>query len=100
MWYRVSTRQLKQLGGSGLQRYWPTVLVLVDPTFSWDWSRFKLLRKQAQQRQLKLVVQLIFPGSDIIEEATIQTGNTNLTVDIYVPNYGLAIEYQGSEQPD
>jgi len=101
-WYRVSLSQLLSCGASRtLQRYWPQMLSLIEPKFPWAWEQFNTFSKSTQQKTLVNKMKDIFPGSNVIEEMDITVRGSGdgfpLSVDVYVPEHNLAVEYQGQQ---
>jgi hypothetical protein len=104
-WYRVSSRQwkghklapiIKRHGGL------PAVLKLVYPDHKWQLSSFSVLGKKAMQFKLKSAVAQIFPAARIDEDVhTTQIASwktiRHLEFDIFLPEYNLALEYQGEQ---
>jgi hypothetical protein len=85
-WYRISTEQLKdlegasscgffflityQLGGYLLFKFGSlsNALQYAYPEFDWDLSKFSLRGKKSEQRWLKVNVEELLPGIEIVEE--------------------------------
>jgi len=98
-WYTlgISEATLKK-GGHGLRKYWPHVLRLVAPRFDWDWSRFARTGKASTQRRLAHTIRKLLPWLDVREEFLLGlrcASAQRVSLDIFIPEYNLALEYQG-----
>lgn len=104
-WYRVPSRDWKghslnrivHRTGSLLQ-----VLKLVYPDHSWNPRLFYVFGKKSMQQKLKMKLQELLPGYDVLEDvhtSSIATWSTNrhLQFDLFVPELYLALEYQGEQ---
>jgi len=100
-WYRISTRQLAALGGQGLLMKYKLydILCRVFPEHKWDEGLLYNKDKRAKQRWLCLMVKNLFPEEEVIEEFLVEDSSLKkpVQVDVYVPSYRLAFEYQGEQ---
>eukprot|EP00028_Trichosphaerium_sp_Am-I-7-wt_P010754 CAMPEP_0168538096 /NCGR_PEP_ID=MMETSP0405-20121227/20852_1 /TAXON_ID=498012 /ORGANISM="Trichosphaerium sp, Strain Am-I-7 wt" /LENGTH=231 /DNA_ID=CAMNT_0008567049 /DNA_START=138 /DNA_END=830 /DNA_ORIENTATION=- len=98
-WYRMSPDIIKKAGGAGILRYWPQALQYSEPHFAWNWRKFSYSIKKAKQSWLLECMRVIFPDIAVEEERSIgfRENGTPLTIDVFVPKYNIAIEYQGEQ---
>eukprot|EP01124_Arcella_intermedia_P022457 TRINITY_DN3345_c0_g2_i1.p1 TRINITY_DN3345_c0_g2~~TRINITY_DN3345_c0_g2_i1.p1 ORF type:complete len:283 (-),score=75.09 TRINITY_DN3345_c0_g2_i1:211-1059(-) len=106
-WYRISRNQLKQVGGSGLIDVFGgigRVLEFVYPEVGWDRKRFLARGKKSTQRWLRVMLEEILPQNTLILEDFLhpallwdQNSHHKMELDIWVPQYSLALEYQGEQ---
>eukprot|EP01126_Amoeba_proteus_P062281 TRINITY_DN8440_c0_g2_i1.p1 TRINITY_DN8440_c0_g2~~TRINITY_DN8440_c0_g2_i1.p1 ORF type:complete len:587 (-),score=81.09 TRINITY_DN8440_c0_g2_i1:266-2026(-) len=107
-WYRVSQKQMKSHGGSGVfQKYKKLGVALQQayPEIEWDMCKFSCTRKRSGQRWLKVVLSRLLPSNTEITENYLHQelfwASTSYTqkmeLDIWVPEYNLALEYQGEQ---
>ena len=101
-WYRISLRQISNIGGSGLLNTYNyklyTILSNVYPDEKWDKDLLNQTNKRATQRWLFICLQRIFSKYQLIEGYLLQSPrNSGLDVelDIYIPELKLAFEYHG-----
>jgi hypothetical protein len=103
-WYRVSWSQFKTSGFSKfLARYGGMFefLSAIYPEHSWDQTRFRLQKGKPSQRILKLSIEKLFPGHEILEEFVLPSANAPssqrlpMQFDIGVPGLQLVFEFQG-----
>jgi len=108
-WYRVSVEQLKKLGLNGFGKFGSleTALLNAYPNYVWDNSKFSKTGKKSGQRWLLVTLQKLFPLVTILEDylnpnlcwAKDVDGPQeihNMQLDIWIPQYNLAFEYQGA----
>lgn len=101
-WYRVSRRELQEVGLSGLykrKRLFPTLSKLY-PDFKFDEDSFSTANKQSSQRLVYLYAKQLFPNELVIEnhlhEELIWKGtHQKMQLDVWIPNRKLGFEYQG-----
>eukprot|EP01124_Arcella_intermedia_P022228 TRINITY_DN3269_c0_g1_i6.p1 TRINITY_DN3269_c0_g1~~TRINITY_DN3269_c0_g1_i6.p1 ORF type:complete len:532 (-),score=121.07 TRINITY_DN3269_c0_g1_i6:292-1683(-) len=103
-WYRVSRLQMTKVGGGGLYRvgHLGKALQLAFPEVDWDLSKFSFRGKKATQRWVRVLLQLLLPHkTDVVEDFLhpslywdVEAGH-KMELDIWVPRYQLALEYQG-----
>jgi len=107
-WYRISRKQIADLGGMQLliqyrglgpllQRHW-------QPTkrwegWEWDLHQFTTRDKRSSQRELFRRVQRLFPEEEVIEdyfdEHLTRVSGATIQFDIFLPQRRTAIEYHG-----
>jgi len=74
------------------------------PFFSWDLEKLKYPQKKSNQWWLyKLIKDLVPPNIEVFEDVTPKVINfsdsaecTRMILDVYVPSFQLAFEYQGA----
>eukprot|EP01122_Echinamoeba_exundans_P010018 TRINITY_DN3635_c0_g2_i1.p1 TRINITY_DN3635_c0_g2~~TRINITY_DN3635_c0_g2_i1.p1 ORF type:complete len:330 (-),score=43.15 TRINITY_DN3635_c0_g2_i1:802-1791(-) len=98
-WYRVSGKDLRQLGVSHIITMYgglSSVLKSVYTDHQWDET---LLARRApkKSRQLRLLQALrdLFPGKQIVEETRAHQNRTSAEMDLSLPELALAVEFQG-----
>eukprot|EP01124_Arcella_intermedia_P026011 TRINITY_DN4792_c0_g1_i1.p1 TRINITY_DN4792_c0_g1~~TRINITY_DN4792_c0_g1_i1.p1 ORF type:complete len:410 (-),score=76.14 TRINITY_DN4792_c0_g1_i1:20-1249(-) len=106
-WYRVSSRQMNQVGGSAILKYLGGLgpaLQVVHPEEAWDLPRFSLRTKKSRQRWVRVLLQQILPSGvelfeDYLHPDLLWDPSTKLPMelDIWVPKFQLALEYQGEQ---
>eukprot|EP01124_Arcella_intermedia_P027271 TRINITY_DN5296_c0_g1_i3.p1 TRINITY_DN5296_c0_g1~~TRINITY_DN5296_c0_g1_i3.p1 ORF type:complete len:419 (-),score=98.24 TRINITY_DN5296_c0_g1_i3:6-1262(-) len=106
-WYRVSRDQISRLGGGNLWypfRNLSNALQLVYPEEDWNHNKIQGRAKKSSQRWLRIVLGEILPkDTEIVEDYSHpdllwdQTNNHKMELDIWVPKYLLALEYQGEQ---
>eukprot|EP01126_Amoeba_proteus_P062279 TRINITY_DN8440_c0_g1_i18.p1 TRINITY_DN8440_c0_g1~~TRINITY_DN8440_c0_g1_i18.p1 ORF type:complete len:473 (-),score=86.32 TRINITY_DN8440_c0_g1_i18:2687-4105(-) len=107
-WYRISQKQLKRFGGSGVYKKFKKIGVALQhayPEIEWDMSKFSCPRKRSGQRWLKVVLSRLLPPNTELHENFLHhqlfwdttTNIQNMELDIWVPEYNLALEYQGEQ---
>eukprot|EP01124_Arcella_intermedia_P001663 TRINITY_DN1090_c0_g1_i1.p1 TRINITY_DN1090_c0_g1~~TRINITY_DN1090_c0_g1_i1.p1 ORF type:complete len:471 (+),score=82.73 TRINITY_DN1090_c0_g1_i1:123-1535(+) len=109
-WYRISHLQMNGIGGGSVLTGFGNLgraLDLVYPEIQWIQSKFSIRRKKAIQRWLRVILQQILPPDTLILEDYLHPdllwGSSNLItnqrmeLDIWVPKYNLALEYQGEQ---
>lgn len=101
-WYRVSSIQIRALGGGGLLIKYKSLYNLLTefyPEIDWDESRLKMRDKRSAQRWLFLQVKELFPNEEVIEDFIYsekeRTSGIAIEYDIYIPKLKLALEYHG-----
>lgn len=103
-WYRVSLAQLRTLGGGTLleKKKLVDVLRLAYPEIAWDGERLTSRVKKATQLQCLRMVEEVFPGCTVLEDERhsslspeVRGAPTSLELDIFVPQYSFALEYNG-----
>ena len=92
-WYRVSVNKPLVM---------MRMLINLHPFETWNKTSFVSKLKKSQQRLLLISLKRIFPNSLIIEDYYHPYLSSSLTsyileLDIYLPQYNLAIEYQGEQ---
>eukprot|EP01124_Arcella_intermedia_P024109 TRINITY_DN3987_c0_g2_i2.p1 TRINITY_DN3987_c0_g2~~TRINITY_DN3987_c0_g2_i2.p1 ORF type:complete len:480 (-),score=120.91 TRINITY_DN3987_c0_g2_i2:412-1851(-) len=105
-WYRISRTQINQLGGGALYNSFGNLgraLQYAYPDIPWDLQKFSFRGKKASQRWLRVVLQQILPErTDVLEDYLHpdlywDESRKQMELDIWVPNYHLALEYQGEQ---
>eukprot|EP01124_Arcella_intermedia_P031304 TRINITY_DN7039_c0_g2_i2.p1 TRINITY_DN7039_c0_g2~~TRINITY_DN7039_c0_g2_i2.p1 ORF type:complete len:429 (-),score=73.05 TRINITY_DN7039_c0_g2_i2:180-1466(-) len=106
-WYRVSHLQVALAGGRGAVRTFGSlaeVLGMAHPEAEWVVGRFGVRAKKATQRWLCVVVRTVLPaGTEVVEEymhpeLLWEEGKEHkMELDVWVPQYKLAFEYQGEQ---
>eukprot|EP01126_Amoeba_proteus_P021253 TRINITY_DN2152_c0_g1_i5.p1 TRINITY_DN2152_c0_g1~~TRINITY_DN2152_c0_g1_i5.p1 ORF type:complete len:459 (-),score=79.09 TRINITY_DN2152_c0_g1_i5:847-2223(-) len=109
-WCRVSLAQLKSVGGSGYRNRFKNlghVLSYAYPEFTWDIKAFSRSVKKSMQRWLLVMFQQLLPKTEtkievfedyLHPELFWQRGNERrMQLDIWIPKYNLALEYQGEQ---
>eukprot|EP01124_Arcella_intermedia_P023593 TRINITY_DN3774_c0_g1_i1.p1 TRINITY_DN3774_c0_g1~~TRINITY_DN3774_c0_g1_i1.p1 ORF type:complete len:364 (+),score=65.72 TRINITY_DN3774_c0_g1_i1:160-1251(+) len=107
-WYRVSCSQVGECGGGGLYGVFGNLgkaLQWVYPEWTWERERFSESRKKkSSQRWLRVTLQKLLPLETLIVEDYLHPDllwDTNtgqkMELDIWVPSYNLALEYQGEQ---
>lgn len=69
-WYRISRVQIRDFGGLSLYRKFgglAKALQFAYPDVDWDLSKFPSVTKKSEQRLLKIKIEEILPGIEIIE---------------------------------
>lgn len=102
-WYRVSLNQIKHLGGGRVIDKFGSLcnaLQYIYPEYSWDLSKFSFKGKKSTQRWLYFKLKELLPNVDIIEDfnhpdLAWEKIKYPIQLDIWVPEYNLALEYQG-----
>jgi hypothetical protein len=101
-WYRVSYSQLAEAGASHILVHYgglPGILKILYPGHRWNQKVFTLAAKRAVQRQLRIRLETLFPGQEVIEEYNVGLKYLRkekyIGFDAYVPALKLAFEYQG-----
>ena len=97
-WERLSTKQIKSHGGSGLLMKYPIKKII---QFAENSSLELKNNKRSSQRWLFLQVQKLFPGEEIIEdyfhdELSRKAGSA-IQFDIFLLNRKIAFEYHGKQ---
>eukprot|EP01126_Amoeba_proteus_P039136 TRINITY_DN4111_c0_g2_i1.p1 TRINITY_DN4111_c0_g2~~TRINITY_DN4111_c0_g2_i1.p1 ORF type:complete len:658 (-),score=111.69 TRINITY_DN4111_c0_g2_i1:406-2217(-) len=106
-WYRVSVIQISKLGGRGLIKRFGNLfqaLRSVYPQYDWDETKFSLRGKKSAQRWLRVRISHLLPEETEILEDFLhpsllwdETLNLKMELDIWVPKFNLALEYQGEQ---
>eukprot|EP01127_Copromyxa_protea_P014851 TRINITY_DN4197_c0_g1_i1.p1 TRINITY_DN4197_c0_g1~~TRINITY_DN4197_c0_g1_i1.p1 ORF type:complete len:722 (+),score=134.76 TRINITY_DN4197_c0_g1_i1:213-2168(+) len=106
-WYRISRDQLTNLGGWGLYTAFKslgTALKFAYPEIEWDESKFSFRGKKSGQRWVRVVLEQILPEKCEIFEDFLhpdllwdENSKQRMELDIWVPKYNLALEYQGQQ---
>eukprot|EP01124_Arcella_intermedia_P024198 TRINITY_DN4020_c1_g1_i1.p1 TRINITY_DN4020_c1_g1~~TRINITY_DN4020_c1_g1_i1.p1 ORF type:complete len:339 (-),score=72.03 TRINITY_DN4020_c1_g1_i1:1123-2139(-) len=106
-WYRISRGQIKDVGGKGLYTAFGNLgkaLQFAFPEEDWDISKFSLRRKKSAQRWLRVILEQILPEKTPIFEDYLhpdlvwdEISRHKMELDIWVPEYNLALEYQGEQ---
>ena len=102
-WYRISQRQIFELDGGGLLSShggkFINVLKFAYPDEKWDKKLLRINRKRAEQRMLFISLKHLIPNTEIIEDflhwEINRKNNVSVELDIFIPEYSLAFEYQG-----
>eukprot|EP01124_Arcella_intermedia_P003554 TRINITY_DN11962_c0_g1_i1.p1 TRINITY_DN11962_c0_g1~~TRINITY_DN11962_c0_g1_i1.p1 ORF type:complete len:399 (-),score=89.00 TRINITY_DN11962_c0_g1_i1:7-1203(-) len=106
-WYRISRPQIRKVGGLSLYSIFGNLgkaLQFAFPTLQWDISKFSFRGKKATQRWLKVLLGQILPKNTYILEDyshpelfwdETQKPRHLMELDIWVPEYQIALEYQG-----
>eukprot|EP01124_Arcella_intermedia_P025305 TRINITY_DN4503_c1_g2_i2.p1 TRINITY_DN4503_c1_g2~~TRINITY_DN4503_c1_g2_i2.p1 ORF type:complete len:395 (-),score=66.80 TRINITY_DN4503_c1_g2_i2:843-2027(-) len=103
-WYRISRDQIKHVGGVNLFKTFGTLgkaLQYVYPDMQWDFAKFSLRGKKSTQRWLRILLQQLLPDTDVFEDflhpdlVWDDQSNQRMELDLWVPKYNLALEYQG-----
>jgi hypothetical protein len=101
-WYEVSEEHINRLKGISLLDREQTVMELLSkqyPEYDWKEEKFKVTKKS--QRLLFRIVKEIFPMEgeiymDFLHPRLRHASRQLMELDIYVPRFQLALEYQGS----
>eukprot|EP01127_Copromyxa_protea_P023209 TRINITY_DN8633_c0_g1_i1.p1 TRINITY_DN8633_c0_g1~~TRINITY_DN8633_c0_g1_i1.p1 ORF type:complete len:412 (+),score=83.11 TRINITY_DN8633_c0_g1_i1:54-1289(+) len=103
-WYRISKRQIEELGGKGLIKATGSLanaLALAFPEIKWDIARFAKKTKKSRQRLLAVLLQEKYPSTEICENYghpdLLWKGNQKMELDIWLSSLSLAVEYQGEQ---
>jgi len=97
-WHRITVAQLNEIGvypifraNNGIK----AVLKTVYPNFNWDDKSMKnrSAKGKLAQRELFLAIKDLFPKSELLE--LFEHPEVNANLDIYIPEYRLAFDYQG-----
>eukprot|EP01124_Arcella_intermedia_P030923 TRINITY_DN6874_c0_g1_i19.p1 TRINITY_DN6874_c0_g1~~TRINITY_DN6874_c0_g1_i19.p1 ORF type:complete len:242 (-),score=77.34 TRINITY_DN6874_c0_g1_i19:25-750(-) len=106
-WYRVSRKQVLKIGGGSLFNAFRNLgeaLQFAFPEIGWDKAKFSKSMKKSTQRWLRVILEQILPSkTDIFEDFLhpdlLWEENTKfkMELDIWIPKYQLAIEYQGEQ---
>eukprot|EP01124_Arcella_intermedia_P001376 TRINITY_DN10741_c1_g6_i1.p1 TRINITY_DN10741_c1_g6~~TRINITY_DN10741_c1_g6_i1.p1 ORF type:complete len:432 (+),score=112.01 TRINITY_DN10741_c1_g6_i1:52-1347(+) len=106
-WYRISRAQIGQLGGGYLFKVFGGLgraLGVVNPEVDWDQDKISDRTKKASQRWLRVILGQIVPvGTPIFEDFQHpdllwdEGSNHKMELDIWVPTFNLALEYQGEQ---
>eukprot|EP01125_Pyxidicula_operculata_P005516 TRINITY_DN1952_c0_g1_i5.p1 TRINITY_DN1952_c0_g1~~TRINITY_DN1952_c0_g1_i5.p1 ORF type:complete len:453 (-),score=35.59 TRINITY_DN1952_c0_g1_i5:3-1361(-) len=101
-WYRVSIQQVEWFNGLACIKYNKSLFYTLQIGYPWiKWDREKFLAiKKSSQRWLYLKTKEIFPPQTaIIEDYLFSHENSSKPVefDIWIPEYRLALEYQGEQ---
>ena len=101
-WYRISTIQIKALGGRRLLTYYSLheLLNIVFPDENWDKQKLIKIDKRSSQRYLFLSIENIFSKDEEIIEDYFHEEITRISgfpvqFDIFIPNKKIAFEYHG-----
>jgi len=104
-WHRVSMKQIINLGGKAIYSYGNLgdALALAYPKQQWDLNMFSRIGKKSAQRWLALQLKKILPeDTQIFEDFrhplltwTDDSISAKMQIDLWIPTYNLAIEYQG-----
>eukprot|EP01027_Heterolobosea_sp_BB2_P018918 GEZU01026579.1.p1 GENE.GEZU01026579.1~~GEZU01026579.1.p1 ORF type:complete len:601 (+),score=135.41 GEZU01026579.1:14-1816(+) len=104
-WYNVTSEQIRAFKSTRIIRNnggLLTILKRMYPDHVWDDRRFFSAYKKQTQRWLRTSVDRIFPNTEVIEDfqhETVLFGNSNLPLelDIYIPSFSLALDYNGQQ---
>lgn len=107
-WYRISRIQLRKVGAAHVVKKYGGIVSLlkrVYPLHRWSEAKFVTAGKKSTQRALRLRLEEIFAGREIIEEyrptpSALGMGKgfpAGVELDIYVPSVRLAFEFQGAQ---
>eukprot|EP01126_Amoeba_proteus_P021660 TRINITY_DN2203_c0_g4_i4.p1 TRINITY_DN2203_c0_g4~~TRINITY_DN2203_c0_g4_i4.p1 ORF type:complete len:240 (-),score=37.66 TRINITY_DN2203_c0_g4_i4:11-730(-) len=104
-WYRVSRKQLSLVeGGNKFLKSFNSLfsgIKFAYPEYPWNRQKFFFSGKRSSQRWLHLLVKQALPSDDVIEDYNCSglfwDSDKPVELDIYVPNYNLAFEYQGEQ---
>eukprot|EP01124_Arcella_intermedia_P002785 TRINITY_DN11518_c0_g1_i4.p1 TRINITY_DN11518_c0_g1~~TRINITY_DN11518_c0_g1_i4.p1 ORF type:complete len:468 (-),score=107.57 TRINITY_DN11518_c0_g1_i4:30-1433(-) len=103
-WYRISRIQIKNVGGIRLYSIFGNLgkaLRYAFPEVDWDISLFSNRGKKCRQRWLRVILEQILPEKTEIYEDYLhpqlfwEETNSKMQLDIWVPRYKMALEYQG-----
>jgi len=103
-WYKVSKRDFETNNGSGFLAYCqgsPAIAAKeLYPGIEWKKEDFGLYKKR--QQSLFRFIKDIFPKRIVIWEhkfadIRFKLSNAKISVDIFIPDYNLAVEYQGEQ---
>uniref|UniRef100_A0A6B2L2T6 Uncharacterized protein n=1 Tax=Arcella intermedia TaxID=1963864 RepID=A0A6B2L2T6_9EUKA len=102
-WYRISRKQMLDIGGTPLYTAFGSLGNALDymyPEVHWSTAKLSLSRKKSVQRWVRLMLQQLLPKDTIIlEDYThpdlLWESGGKMQLDIWVPQYQLALEYQG-----
>lgn len=103
-WERVSWKQIKQEGGSGLVTYFNSslfdMLSRIYPNENWNKENLQRSNKKSSQKWLFTLLKNLFVGKEIIEEYfefISRESGIALELDIFLPEIKLAFEYNGEQ---
>ena len=100
-WYRISTFQIAQFGGSGLLYTYNGLIGVLEEFYSsvsWNRQLLNAKDKKSAQRWLYLQTKTLFPNIEIIEDYLFpseRNSGVSLEFDIFIPSLNLALEYNG-----
>eukprot|EP01124_Arcella_intermedia_P022224 TRINITY_DN3269_c0_g1_i22.p1 TRINITY_DN3269_c0_g1~~TRINITY_DN3269_c0_g1_i22.p1 ORF type:complete len:519 (-),score=97.69 TRINITY_DN3269_c0_g1_i22:307-1863(-) len=104
-WYRISRTQILSAGGGRLFNCFGSLGKALEFAYRevhWEQEKFAFRGKKSVQRMVKVLLSLLLPSqTDILEdylhpELFWDEGmRVRMEVDIWVPGYQLALEYQG-----
>jgi len=105
-WYRVSRVQISHLGGQHLIQLYGNLrnaLSFGFPEENWDLEQFSIQGKKSVQRLLSVMVSQLLPSATVFEDYQHpllyweESSKNKMQFDIWVPQFNLAIEYQGEQ---
>eukprot|EP01124_Arcella_intermedia_P021968 TRINITY_DN3174_c0_g1_i5.p1 TRINITY_DN3174_c0_g1~~TRINITY_DN3174_c0_g1_i5.p1 ORF type:complete len:431 (+),score=96.59 TRINITY_DN3174_c0_g1_i5:19-1311(+) len=104
-WYRISRSEISRVGGKNLFNVFGGLgkaLEVGYPDCVWDHGKFGVRGKKSAQRWLCVMLQQVLPEKTHIFEDFSHPhlfwddiSNHKIEIDIWVPEYQLALEYQG-----
>lgn len=102
-WYRISRRQIDEQGGRSLYNKFDNLgaaLQYAYPEFDWDLCQFAFKGKKSGQRWLKVAIEELLPGVEIVEEYQHpdlfwDKLERPVELDLWIPKYRIGIEYHG-----
>jgi hypothetical protein len=104
-WYRISIQQIQRVGAPTTVFYTKGFSILKNAYPSFNWDLDKLTNRKwpikAAQRNLAIVLSDLFADKEILEDYRHENmcfkSGSPMYLDIYVPEYFLAFEYQGEQ---
>eukprot|EP01124_Arcella_intermedia_P021465 TRINITY_DN3009_c0_g4_i2.p1 TRINITY_DN3009_c0_g4~~TRINITY_DN3009_c0_g4_i2.p1 ORF type:complete len:403 (+),score=83.86 TRINITY_DN3009_c0_g4_i2:9-1217(+) len=106
-WYRVSQSQMDQVGGGPIHYKFGDIgkaLQWMYPEEEWNQHKFSIRQKKSTQRWLRVMLQQILPPKTLIFEDFLhpdllwdETTDHKMELDLWVPQFNLALEYQGEQ---
>lgn len=104
-WYRISNYQIIALGGQTLYRKFAHLglaLHYAYPEIDWNMCRFSAKGKKTGQRWLRVTIEELLPGIEIVEDykhpdVSWELLGAHVELDLWLPKYQIGIEYQGEQ---
>jgi hypothetical protein len=102
-WYSISTKHFRENYGRGLLCFhndWSAEIVVKNIEWNWDIEKFFFGLKD--QKDLYRMVRSVFQGHDVHwkywhPELVFEASGSKMQLDIFVPDDGIAFEYQGRQ---